>query len=188
MEWAYKLGLSFGGYIQKLIVDTFTAVINDYETNSSPYWANGFSDANFLNVAQKVQAANGNADVYCMGTLTALGNVFPSTVGLQYGLGEELAKDGKLDKYKGVKLLEIEQAMIPGTVNTTATLMIPNNFLYFIAMGQYKPIKVVFEGENVTIESVATQTPDKTGGLTVTMRIGVSSVVGSRFGAIKLGS
>lgn len=141
-----------------------------------------------MNIAQRVSTANSNADVYCMGTLTALGNVFPNQLGLQYGLGKDIAETGKLDRYKGIKLLEIDQAMMPGTVNTTATLMIPNNYLYFVAMDQYKPVKVVFEGENVTVETIPTQTPDKTGGLAVTMRIGVSSVVGSRFGAIYLGA
>jgi hypothetical protein len=183
-EWSYKIGASFGGYIQKLIVNTFTGVITDLSGASSPYVANGFSDANFINITQRVQAANGNADVYCMATLAALGTVFPNTVGLQYGLGQQIAEEGFLQKYKGARLVEIEQAMIPGTLNTTATLMIPNTVLYFVAMGQYRPIKVVFEGENVTIESVPTQTPDKTGGLTITMRFGVASVVGSKFGAI----
>jgi len=183
-EWAYKIGLSFGGYIQKNIVDAFTGVITSMTAASSPYVANGFTDSNFLTIAQRVQTANANAEVYCMGTVNALGTVFPSTVGLQYGLGEQIAEEGFLQRYKGVRLMPIEQAQVPGTINTTATLMIPNNVLYFVAMGQYKPIKVVFEGENVTVETVPTQTPDKTAGLAITMRFGVASVVGSKFGAI----
>lgn len=183
-DWSMKVGVSFAGYIQKLIVNTFTGVITDLQAANSPYVAAGMSDPNFINISQKVQSANNNSEVYCMGTLSALGIAIPTQLGLQYGLGEEIAKVGHLDKYKGTKLLEIEQAMMPGTINTTATLMIPNNVLYFIAMGQYKPIKVVFEGENVTVETLPTQTVDKTMGLSITMRIGVASVVGSKFGAI----
>jgi len=185
-DWSMKVGVSFAGYIQKLIVNTFTQVITDLTAANSPYVAGGFSDPNFISVAQRVQAANNNSEVYCMGTLTALGTAIPTPIGLQYGLGEEIAKVGYLDRYKGVKLMEIEQAMIPGTINTTASLMIPNDVLYFIAMGQYKPIKVLFEGQNVTVETIPTQTADKTMGLSITMRLGVASVVGSKFGAITL--
>ena len=183
-QWAYKLGASFAGYIQKLIINSFTSVVTDGIAGASPYFFNGFSDANYVTGVQRVKTANGNADVYAMGTLAVLGKVFPSTVGLQYGLGQEIAKKGYLDMYKGARLMEIEQAMLPTTINTTATLMIPDDTLYFIAMGQNRPIKVVFEGENVVVETLANQTADKTMGMAVTMRFAVSSVVGSKFGAI----
>jgi hypothetical protein len=51
-------------------------------------------------------------------------------------------------------------------------------------MGANRPIKVVFEGQNVVVETVATETADKTMGMNIQMRIGISAVVGSKFGAI----
>lgn len=183
-EWSYKIGASFAGYIQKLIINSLTTVITDGLAAASPYFVSGYSDANYISRVQKVKAANGNAEVYAMGTLTVLGKVIPSTVGLQYGLGEEISKKGYLDMYKGARLMEIEQAMLPTTINTTATLMIPDDVLYFIAMGQYRPIKVVFEGENVVVETLPNVSADKTMGMAITMRLGISSVVGSKFGAI----
>jgi len=182
--WSYKVGLSFAGYIQKQVVDSFTQVITDGLAASSPYFTTGFTDNNYLTIGQRVETANGDSDVYVMGTKGTLGKVFPTTVGLQYGLGEELAKKGYLDMYKGFRLMEIKQAQIPGTVNTTASLMIPENSLYFIAMAQNRPIKVVFEGESVTVESNPTTTPDKSMGLTITLRVGISAVVGNKFGSI----
>lgn len=182
--WSYKVGASFAGYIQKLIINSLTTVITDGLAATSPYFFNGFSDANYITAVQRTKTANGNADVYAMGTLTVLGKVFPTTVGLQYGLGEEISKKGYLDMYKGARLMEIEQAMLPTTINTTATLMIPNDTLYFIAMGQYRPVKVVFEGQNVVVETIPTQTPDKSMGMAITMRMGISSVIGSKFSAI----
>jgi len=182
--WSYKMGQSFAGYIQKLVVDSLTSVITTGLAASSPYFTTGYSTANFINISEKVKAANGNADVYSMGTLTTLGKVLPETVGLQYGLGEEIAKKGFLDEYRGTKLMPITQAMLPGTVNTTASLIIPNDTLYFIAMAAYKPIKIVFEGDAATVETVATESSDRTMGLSVTMRFACSSVVGSKFGAI----
>jgi hypothetical protein len=183
-EWSFKVGASFGGYINANIIYTFTTQITTYVSAASPYVAVGFSDANFITIAQRVSTANANAEVYCMGSLLTVGKVLPSTTGLQYGLGEQWTKQGYLDKYKGVRILPMSPAQVPGTVNTSALMIVPDGQLYFIGMGTYKPIKVVFEGENVVVESIPTETPDKTGGMAVTFRMGISSIVGSRFGAI----
>jgi len=182
--WSYKVGVSFGGYLNALIIKAFTDTITSACVASSPYVASGFSDSNFITIAQRVSTANDNAEVYAMGSLETIGKIFPSTTGLQYGLGQELAKQGFLDRYKGVRVMPINPAQVPGTVNTTANLIVPTGSVYMIGMGSYKPIKVVFEGQNVTVETVPTETPDKTGGMALTMRLGVSAVVGSRFGAI----
>jgi len=182
--WSYKMGQSYAGYIQKQVVDSLTTVITNGLAASSPYHASGFSDLNHIVVARNVKMANANAQVYGMGTMVALGKAYPSVVGLQYGLGEEISKKGFLDLYKGVKLVEIDQAMMPGTVNTTATAMISDSTIYYIAMSAYKPIKIVFEGDAATVETVATESSDRTMGLSVTMRFGISAVVGSKFGSI----
>lgn len=183
-EFSYKIGASFGAYIQSQVITSFTSVITSGISAGSAYFASGFSDTHYLTVGQAVKAANANSEVYVFGTLVALGLVFPSTVGLQYGLGEEWAKTGFLDKYKGFRLIEMAQSLVPGTINTTATFMIPNDVLYFIPMNWYKPIKVVFEGSTISVETDPTRTVDKTGGLTITSRFGVASAVGSKFGAL----
>ena len=184
-DWAYRIGASFGAYINAGIISALNANLTSGCAASSSYFAYGFSDANFIKVAQLVSAANGGAEVYCMGSLYTLGLVIPSSTYLQYGLGEQVAKEGFLDKYKGVRLFPIDPAILPGTINSlTPTLIVPDGYLYMIGMGVYKPIKVVFEGQNVSVETVATETPDKTGGLAVTMRLGISSIVSSRFGGI----
>lgn len=185
-EWAYKVGISFAGYVNALVIQAFTTVVNDMLAAASPYTAGGFTDVQFITVGQRVKAANANKQVFVFGTLIALGSVIPTQVGLQYGLGEEWSKVGYLDAYKGFRLMEIDQALVPGTVNTTANLIVPNDILYFIAMDSYRPIKVVFEGANVTVETVPTETPDKTGGLAITMRLGTTVAVGSKFGALTI--
>ena len=47
-------------------------------------------------------------------------------------------------------------------------------------------IKVVFEGNTVSVEKDPQFAADHTYGFTVDMRIGVDSVIGSKFGAIQL--
>lgn len=183
--WAYKIGVSFGAYINMQVVNSLTSVVTAGIGSGAPYFASGWSDANYLNVAMRVEEANGNSSVYAVGTKGVLGTILPATAGLQYGLGEEWSKVGYLSGYRGYNTLVLEQALVPGTINTSATFMIPNNTLYFFAMDtQYKPIKVVFEGSTVSVETVPTETSDKTGGLAITARIGLATAIGSKFGAI----
>lgn len=183
-EFAYKLGLSFSNYIGINTIQAFSAVVNAWSTASSPYVASGFTDPNYIGIAQKVQAANGGADVIVLGSLLTVGHVFPTTVGLQYGLGEEIAKNGFLDRYKGYRISYFDPAMVGTTVNTTANIVVPDGVLYFIPVGMDKPIKVTFEGESVTVDAIPTETADKVTGMQITMRIAVDAIVGSRFGAI----
>jgi len=55
-----------------------------------------------------------------------------------------------------------------------------------VPMGGYKPVKVVLEGNTVTIEKNPREMADHTYCLLVNMRIGADVVVGSKFGAIVL--
>ena len=183
-DWSYKIGASYSAYIQSQVVAAFQAIVTAGIAGGSSYFASGFTDAQYLQVGQRVKAGNANSQVYVFGTLASLGKVIPTTAGLQYGLGEEWAKVGYLDRYKGFRLMEMEQAIVPGTVNTSPIFMIPDNVLYFIPMNMYKPVKVVFEGSNVVVETVPTQTVDKTGGLSITCMIGITTAVGSKFGAL----
>lgn len=183
-QWMYKVGMSFTGYINIKVINAMTESFNDIPT---AYIANGaFSDSNFIRLGQQVKAANGGKMVQVWGTLAALGNVMPSAEGLLYGLGMDYAKIGYIGTYKGLPLVEIEQAMKPGTVNTTAELLVPDNILYFVPVDSYNPVKIVFEGDSVTVEKEATKSSDKYLGLAITMRVAVSAVVGSIFGAYKL--
>ena len=179
-----RAGRSFEGYIMGKAIAAMTSAT---AAQGAAYSAAGFSNAQWTTLAQRVAAANGGAQVYAVGTLAALGNVIPTQQGLQYGLGEEVAKKGFLDKYLGVTLAPIDQAMVPGTVNSTATLMIPDDKIYLVASEAYKPVKVVFEGDSVVVEEIAERTTDKTYWIDVQMKIGVAAVVGSKFGTITIG-
>jgi hypothetical protein len=182
-EWAYKVGVSFGAYINKLIYSTMVSSITDIP---AAYKANSFSDANFLNISQRVEAANAGAKCYVYGTKTALGSILPSNSYMQVLLGEEWSKVGYIAQYKSVPVMEIDQILVPGTVNGAATFGIDNTYLWFMPMGGYKPVKLVFEGAAWTTQDDSTKTSDKTQNLVIQRRMGVKLIVGSRYGSITL--
>lgn len=182
-DFGRRYTMSFQSYIQLKIMKALTAATNQI---GAAYQAAGVDTTNWTNIVDRVSAANGGMPVVALGTLAALNKVIPSTVGLQYGLGSEIVKEGKLDRYLATELIAIDQAMVPGTVNTTAQLLLPTNKIYFIARGAYKPVKVVFEGTSSVVEAIPDECTDRQYKIRIQEHVGVDAVVGSKFGTITL--
>ncbi len=153
------------------------------------YMANGLTDENWLITARNVKLANGGADVYALGTAIALADVLPkesATSGFRYGEDSAIIKDGFLPSYKKVPLIELGNALVPNTINGTPEVVLPDDIIYMLPLGMNKPIKVVFEGNTVSVEKDPMFAADHCYGFTVDMRVGMDAVVGSKFGAIQL--
>lgn len=187
-NFGFRAGRSFEGYIMLKAIAAFLSAAPD---NTSPYAGAGFDTDQWTTLAERISSANGGSDVYALGTLSALAKIHPEAAPLQYalganGVGDELLKDGHLDRYLGVKLIPIDNFILPGMVNTTATLGVPQNLIIMVAADAYKPVKVVFEGSSVAVEWDPKETTDKTYRIGVQMRIGVAAIVGSYAGYITL--
>ena len=182
-NFGMRAGASFNGYIMLKAIDALATAIG---TQSAAYTQAGVATNTWATLTQRVSAANGGASVYGIGTLTALSNCVPQTVGLQYGLGGKIAEDGHLDKYIGAKLIPFDQFIVPGTVNSTADLGLADDKIYFVPTDSYKPVKVVYEGNSVVVETDPNHTTDRTYGITVTYRVGVAGIIGSKIGVITL--
>lgn len=186
LDWGkltYKVGISLGAYINQLVYITLK---NSIASQPAAYKANGFSDTNFLNLAQRVQYANNGAKTTVIGTKVALGTVLPSNDYLKVQLGDEWAKVGYLGSYKGYEFMELQQTIVPSTVNTTATFGMDDDYLFFFPVGGYRPIKIVFEGDAYTFQKDSTQTADKTQILQIQRKFAAKAVIGSRFGVLTL--
>ena len=121
-------------------------------------------------------------------SVSALSQVIPANNYLQMGLGEEVAKEGALSRYHGTPLVIIPNVLKPMTINSTADLAIPANKIYFVGADTYRPVKVVFEGDSVVVEENALEmgNADRTYQIKIEYRIGISAIVGSKFGTLTL--
>lgn len=182
--WAAKIARSFENYILAKAIAALTAATAGLGIG---YVANGVDTKSFAHLAERVSAANNGAAVYGVGVLSALAQCVPNVVGLQYGLGVEVAKKGFLDKYLGVNLIAIDQAIDATTLNSTGKLMIPDDKIYLIAANSYKCVKVVQEGTDISLTDLPEYTSDRTYVFSVKLRIGVAAVLGSKHGVINLG-
>lgn len=185
-EFVYKVGVSYNGYITQMVIMALTDYISAGVTASSPYFVNGYTDAKFATLTERVRAANGGAHVTAWGALTALSAILPDTARVQMyaDIGAEWTRVGHLTTYMDVDMYRIPQLMLPNTANTTALLGVPADTVYIFADGGYKPVKLVFEGQAVTIDIIPTVAPDKQMGISVTMKIGMGFTAASKFGAI----
>lgn len=184
-KFGQKIGDSFVAYIQALVVKAMTSVVTDAaKLGISGYVANGFDDTNWLTAARNVELANGNAQVYALGTKISLGKILPDSAAFRFNPSDSIVTTGYLPAYKNVPMVELGNALVPGSINGTPVPVIGDDFIYMIAMGQYKPCKVVIEGQNVTVTQDPTTSTDNTYGMTIDMRIGVDVIVGSKFAVI----
>ena len=192
-DWGYmcsKIGASFAAYVQAKVASAMASTITDgAKWGIGGYIASGLTDDNWLTTARNVRLANGNADVYALGTGIALTSVLPAesaTSQFRYGENSEIVKKGFLPAYKNVPLIELGNALVPNTINGTPEVVVPDDIIYMIPMGLHKPVKVVFEGNSVTVEKDPLYQPDHCYGFAITTYMGVDVVVGTKFGAIEL--
>lgn len=189
-----KIGLAYSAYIEGKVVKAMESSIVAPIVNAqgiSGYVANGMSDNNWIVTARNVQLANGGSEVYALGTKLALANALPAWsagIGTEFRYDENSAivKKGFLPEYKGVPLVELGNALVPNTINGTPQTIVSDEIIYMLPMGMYKPVKVVFEGNTLTVEKNPLEMADHTYCMNVNLMVGVDVVVGSKYGAIIL--
>lgn len=100
---------------------------------------NSYNSANWAAATTAVAVANGvrRDQLMAFGMYSALQPVLPSgtpsDAALTYGLGEEWMRNGFVSMAGRVPLYEIMPAMVPGTVNTTGTLIGTGDNLFITA-------------------------------------------------------
>ena len=187
-------------YIEGMVATKLAQCIkrNDPAAAANPdgiagYIANGFSDTNWINISRYVSLANGGAQTYAFGSELALAAVQPDlstfvqeTTRFNIDEDSSYVKNGYLPAYKKVPMIEMHDALLPNTINGQPKTILPDDIIYMMPAGMYKPVKVVFEGGNVSVTKDPSQMADHTYTFQINMMVGVDVVVGAKFGAIEL--
>ena len=151
-----------------------------------------YSTANFISAVKKVKAVNGgNGGVIAFGDLTALAKVVPSGVvnaatvnldaALSMLLGSEYARSGYLTGYCGAQLMALDQAIVPGTQNSTVTEMLPTDVIYFGVSNGHRPVYLAMEdGFPITVELSPDETADRSIDIIVTASLDTAAVFASK--------
>lgn len=180
--WALKLGRSFMAYVFIKAVQAMTAATTEF---GSAYEINGVTPTLFGTLRERVSAANGGMPVVAVGTAVALSNL-SLTGNYQVEIGEEMNKIGFLDQYLGVPTIGIHNVLVPGKTNSSANLVLPDNKIYLIPAAGHRPVKIVFEGSEITVAYDPDESSDRRYGISVEMRVGVAVVCSAKYGTISL--
>lgn len=181
-NFAVKIGRSFMAYIFLKAVKGMTAATTEF---GAAYSINGVTVDLFGTLRERVSAANGGMNVVAIGTAVALANC-SLTGNFQVEIGEEMNKVGYLDQYLGVPLIALHNVLVPGTTNTSATLALNDKVIYMIPVGGNRPVKIVFEGDEISVAFNPDETSDRRYGISIELRCGVAAICGSKYGTIIL--
>lgn len=96
-------------------------------------------------------------------------------------LGADWAKYGYMGEYMGVRLMPIDDAIVPGTQNTTITGLIPQDQIWLFPMNGYRPVYVgIEEGTPINLELSPSQTADMTIDVLASISLDVQPVFATK--------
>lgn len=177
-----KIARSFEAYIFLKAIKGMAQASTKF---GAAYTANGVTPQLWGTLKQRVSAANGGMNVIAIGTEIALSNC--SLAGnYQLQIGEEMNKVGYLDQYLNTPLIAIKNVLVPGTTNGAANLALADDIIYFIPVGGQRPVKIVFEGNEVAVSFNPSESSDLRMGIDITLRVGIGVICGPKFGTIDL--
>lgn len=193
--WYYNAIMS-GMYskIMALYTTAITGIVDNTKYLPTYLQFDGYNTANWGAATVGVSTANGipRDRIMAFGEYRTLQKVLPSgttqDAALTYGLGAEWMRNGFLGTVGGVPLFEVTQAMVPGTVNTTGTLVYPDDLIILAGRpGEtYAPIYTVFaDGSPITIEMNPSQTANFAIDISVTATMDTKVVMGSKIALIQ---
>ena len=181
------MAMSVSAFTTAVSGDVFVPTALQF-TNTSENWATA---------AARLAMVNGMRyrDIVAVGHPVALSQVLPSgnanasSVNLDSALttmlGFEWAKYGYIGEYMGVRLMPLNDALVPGTQNTTITGVLPTDEVWLIPSNTRRPIAVGMEsGTPITVELSPTQTADMTIDILVSAAIDAQPVFSSKAAVI----
>ena len=154
---------------------------------------NGFTSNNFNLAVESVCSVNHvtTDKLVVYGRRPVLARMLPKSTAqdaaLTYMLGGEWMRNGYMGTIQGVRSFELTNAMVPGTQNTTGSLVLSDSTAYIAASrgNGYAPVYIGFEdGSPITLEMEPRETADMTINVNVTASIDVKAVFGSKIAVI----
>lgn len=150
-EFVTKMTLSFETQLATDIYDAFaTAMGNLSNTANTGLRVAGYTQSEFVRLAQTVGAWNNGAKPIAVGTHLALANILPSNANYRYDIESDFVRVGYIRNFHGVDIMELPQ--VADWTNPFA-LKLANDKIWLISPASQKIIKVVLEGNTLAYTS-----------------------------------
>lgn len=188
VDWATYVNRVAISMSNEIKTDIYSAIYNSYSGLEAQFQESGsFDQTTFNTLVQRVQAANGGVKPVVFGTKLALAKITPAAGFTAYpgymsqNMMDELNLSGYLGRFQGTDLIELEQALVPNTLN----FAIDDNFALVIPSGLDKIVKLGFEGESIVTENSSDLPVDQEFEYTFQKAWDVNVLSAGRFGIIK---
>ena len=149
-EFVMKVARSMEAQLTLDAYNAFVTATAALSTGASGLKVAGYTQTDFVTLAQKVTAWNGGQKVIAVGTQLALANIIPADANYRYEIDSDFVKLGYVRNFAGVDIMVLPQV---ADFTTPFQTLISNSYLWFISPGSQKLLKVVLEGNTMSYAS-----------------------------------
>lgn len=174
-EMVMKMARSFETALSIDVYNAFvTALGNVSNTATTGLRVAGYTQDEFIRLAQTVAAWNGGAKPIVIGTHRALAKILPANANYRYDIASEFVRVGYLRNFQGVDLMELPQI---ADYETPFGLKLADDKVWFISPSSQKIVKVVLEGNvlNYTSDVYANANLIQTSTMVKSWGIGIAT-------------
>lgn len=156
-----------------------------------------FSQTNWMTIAQKLAAVNNTSitNLIGYGSALALSKVLPKDVtgstnvnmdaAIATLLGADFVKSGYLGEYMAVRLMPLQNAVVPNTQHGNVTTILDDNKVWMMAGNGRKPMTIAMDAATpITIEMEPIEASDFEIGINMTIALDTLAVFASKVGLV----
>lgn len=183
VDWGYLINQvtkSFRTKLQQEVVDT---MYGSFSTLATQFKENTFVQDTYIQLAERVGAANGGTSAVAFGTKTALNTVLPTNDYLKMQSGAEFVNNGYLTAPFGIPTVKLEQSVKP---NSAYDFSISNDYIILMSAGIDKPVKIALEGVTIIRQTGQFDTADMQSIFTIEQKWDVQIATMAHFGIVKV--
>lgn len=158
-----------------------------------------FDTQNWVKLANRLAAVNNTSisNIVAFGSYPALAQVLPQDVtgstnvnmdaAIATLLGADYVRSGYLGEYMAIRLMPLQDVIIPGTQNTTVSTMLSDSLIYMMAGNGRKPIAMAMNREMpITLEILPEHAGDLSMGINVSYSVDMVSVFSDHVGVVNI--
>lgn len=210
-KWAQLVGngVDFGKFFANLTAGMYAKTMGMWNAamsaavqNTSLVPANlnvTFSTQNWVKLANRLSAVNSTqiSNMIAFGSYPALAQVLPAEVtgstnvnmdaAIATLLGADYVRAGYLGEYMAVRLMPLQDVIIPGTQNTTVDTMLPDDTIYMMAGNGRRPLSIAYNSATpITLEVDPSKAGDMELAINMTIALDSVAVFADHIGVINI--
>lgn len=195
MKWMQLVGnnMDFGRFFANLVAGMYAKTMAMWNAalttaaTGTTYIPSGltgtFSSTNWVSIANKLAAVNNTSisNLFATGSMVPLSKVLPTQVtgstnvnmdaAIATLLGADYTRSGYLGEFMAVRLMPLQDAVIPGTQYSTVSTVLSANDIWMMAGNGRKPLTIAYNRDTpISIEVE----PERTASLELVMNLTIA--------------